>query len=308
MSKPERLQPHKNKIPWRLYSMCAIPMLLVFVFSYIPMYGVIIAFKNYRYNEGILGSQWAGLRYFKLFFAGKTFTRILRNTLVMNFLFITTGTVACIVLAALLYYVRSRRATKTFQTMLITPNFVSYVIVGYVVFAILSPVSGTLNVLMQKVGLKKIDWYTKPDAWWWILPIVNIWKGVGMGSILYYATFMGIDPGLFEAAELDGANSLQKFWHVMLPSIKTILIIQTILNIGNIFSADFGMFYNVTRNVSALYPTTDVLNTYIYRIMRVDGNLSLSAAAGLAQSVVGMILVIATNAIVRKIEPESSLF
>lgn len=230
------------------------------------------------------------------------------GALVMNFLFITTGTVACIVLAALLYYVRSRRATKTFQTMLITPNFVSYVIVGYVVFAILSPVSGTLNVLMQKVGLKKIDWYTKPDAWWWILPIVNIWKGVGMGSILYYATFMGIDPGLFEAAELDGANSLQKFWHVMLPSIKTILIIQTILNIGNIFSADFGMFYNVTRNVSALYPTTDVLNTYIYRIMRVDGNLSLSAAAGLAQSVVGMILVIATNAIVRKIEPESSLF
>lgn len=291
-----------------MYLMSAVPMLLVFVFSYIPMVGVIIAFKDYRFDKGIFGSDWAGLRFFKLFFAGNNFKRVVGNTLLMNGIFIVTGTIACIALALLLYHVKSKGVVKFSQTLLITPNFVSWVIASYVVYTFLSPTSGFLNQLLSSLGLKTPDWYTVPEAWRLFLPIINIWKGFGMGSILYYATFIGVDPSIMEAADLDGANTWIKIRHILLPSIKTILIITTILNIGNIFSADFGLFYNVPRNVSLLYPTTDVLNTYIYRVMHNEANYPLSAAAGLCQSVVGMILVVITNAVVRKVEPESALY
>lgn len=304
-TKPQR---SKKQKPWQLYLMSAIPILLVFIFNYLPMAGVVIAFKDYRYDKGIFGSDWVGLRFFRLFFAGKNFQRVVGNTLLMNAIFIVTGTIACIALALLLYYVKSKNVVKFSQTLLITPNFVSWVIAAYVVYTVLSPTSGFLNQFLGALGLETPDWYTIPEAWRVFLPIINIWKGFGMGCILYYATFIGVDPALLEAAELDGASTWVKIRHILLPSIKTILIITTILNIGSIFSADFGLFYNVPRNVSLLYPTTDVLSTYIYRVMHSEANYSLSAAAGLCQSVVGMILVVITNAVVRKIEPENSLY
>lgn len=290
------------------WAMCAIPMLLVFVFSYIPMFGIIIAFKDYRYAKGIFGSEWIGFKNFEFFFKSNDFANITFNTLYMNTLFIVFGMVSAILLAILLFNVKSRRSTKIFQTTLITPHFISWVIVAYMVYGLLNPRLGIINTVMQKFGGESIDWYSKPDVWPIILVVVNVWKHFGMDSVMYYAALMGVDESLLEAADLDGANKIQKVWYVMLPEIVPVIIILFILKVGAIFNADFGLFYQVTRDVGALYDTTDVLSTYIFRTMINGNGVGISAAAGFLQSFVGMILVVITNYIVKKVSPENSLY
>ena len=298
---------------WQLYSLCLIPVLLVFIFNYIPMFGVILAFKNYKFNLGILGSPWVGFSNFEFFFKSNVFTQLIWNTISNNFLFIVFGIIASLIVAILLFELKSRNATKTFQTMLITPHFMSWVIVSYMVYAILNPNYGYLNQLLALFGIEKIDWYSKPYAWPVILTITSIWKNVGMDSVVYYASLMGIDTSLFEAAEVDGANKFQRTIHIVLPSLVPLVTILTILKIGGIFRTDFGLFYTVTQDGASgnLYETTNVIDTYIFRTFKdnATGNsYGLTSAVGLLQSVVGMILVIATNALSKKVDKDLGLF
>lgn len=293
---------------WQLYVLCVIPMLLIFIFSYLPMGGVIIAFKNYSYSGGILGSPWCGFDNFKFFFKSKDFVNITWNTLYLNALFIVTGILGAVTLGILLYQLSSRTLTKVFQTMLITPYFLSWVVAAYMLYAIINPEFGLLTMFMKSTGREVFDLYSMPKAWPLILTVSSLWKTIGMDSVIYYAALMGIPNDLFEAADIDGATRWNKTVYVIFPELKSLIIMLSILKIGNIFRADFGLFYQLTQDVGALYSTTDVLDTYIFRTMRVLGNMGMSSAAGLMQSVVGLILVITTNAIVRKIEPDSSLF
>lgn len=298
----------RNISTFQVYSLAAIPILLVAIFSYLPMFGIIIAFKNYRFDEGIFGSKWVGLENFKMLVLSNDFFVITRNTLLLNALFIVCGMISAILLAVLLYELTSRAATKVYQTVLITPHFLSWVIVGYMAYAILHPQHGYLNQLLAVFGAESVDWYSKPDVWPAILTISSVWKHVGMDSVIYYSALMAIDASLYESADLDGANGVQKTLYITLPEILNLIVLLTILKIGNIFRADFGLFYQITRDVGMLYPVTDVIDTYIFRTMREIGDMGTSSAAGLLQSVVGFVLVMITNAVSKRIDPDYGLF
>jgi len=305
VDKPKKRKSSKrnNTRMIQLYSMLAIPVFLIILFKYVPMFGVIIAFKDYKYNRGIFGSEWVGFENFKFFFQSNDFFRVTSNTLWLNGIFIFVGVMSAVIIAILLYELRSRRATKIFQTTMITPNFLSWVTASYMVYALLNPRYGFINTTF---GLDT-NWYAEPSKWPVILTIANVWKHVGMDCILYYAALMGMDHSLIEAAEVDGANKWHKVINIMVPTLVPILTITCILKIGNIFNADFGLFYQLPRNIGELYATTDVIDTYIFRTMRVVGDMGLSSAVGLLQSAVGFALVMLTNAVVRKVSPENSL-
>ena len=292
----------------QLYSMGLIPILLVVLFSYVPMFGIIIAFKKYNYSKGILGSDWVGFKNFEFFFKSNDFIRIVTNTLLMNAIFIVTGIIAAVGLAILLYKLNSRNATKVYQTILITPNFLSWVVVAYMVYALLNPNYGFINQILGFFGKEAVDWYGQAGYWSVILTVCSIWKNVGMDSIMYYAALMGIDSSLFEAAKIDGATGWKVTRYITIPCLIPIISVLTILKIGNIFRADFGLFYQIPRNIGKLYATTDVVDTYIFRTMRVVGDMGTSAAVGLVQSVVGFVLVLITNKVSKMVDPNTGLF
>lgn len=299
---------YRDKNYLQLLLMASVPALFVFVFSYLPMFGVIIAFKDYKYNLGILGSEWVGFKNFKGFISSNVFMQLVKNTLFCNTLFIVFGTLFAIFIAIMLYEISGRIRTKIFQTIMIIPNFISWVLVAFLVYIFLSPTSGLLNRLIGAFGIEAVDWYSIPKIWPAILTIVFVWKSFGMDSVIYYAALMGIDGSIIEAAEIDGATKSQINRHVVIPSILPLIVILVILKIGNIFRGDFGLFYNVTRDVGILYETVDVLDTYIYRLVREVGNMSISSAAGLMQSVVGFVLVVLTNHVSKRIDPDGGLF
>lgn len=305
----------KNKNPWykdgdyvQLLVLAAIPALIIFIWCYIPMFGIIIAFKNYKYNLGILKSPWIGFKNFENLVSSNVFSKLVFNTIGNNFLFIVFGTIAAIIIAVLLFEVRSRVATKVYQTIMITPHFISMVLVSFLVYIFLSPNGGLINVLLNRLGMESVDWYATPKAWPVILTITYIWKHFGMDSVMYYAALMGVDDAVIEAARIDGANKFRVYLHVILPELTGLIVILVILKIGNIFRADFGMFYQVTRNVGTLYDTTDVMDTYIFRMVREVGDMGLSSAADVLQSMVGFVLVVITNRITKKIDPDKALF
>lgn len=293
----------------QLFLLALPAIILLFVFCYIPMGGIILAFKKFRVDLGIWKSPWAGLKNFEFFFTSSDAWRVVRNTLGMNFLFIVFTTVCSVLFAVLMFRLRSRRLVKTYQTVTLMPSFLSWVVVGYMVYALLMPGSmGLINQIILLFGGEPVDWYARPGGWPVILLLVKLWHGVGYNSLFYYASLMGIDKEFFEAAQLDGATKTQEFRYIILPFLRSIIIVMTLLSIGNIFRADFGLFFNVPRNVGALYPTTDVIDTYVYRALTQLGNVGMSAAVGLVQSAVGFVLILATNLVVRKIDPESALF
>lgn len=293
---------------FQLYTLCLLPILWIIIFHYVPMFGASIAFKDYKFNKGILGSEWVGFKNFEFFFKSNDFLVITRNTIFLNFLFIVVTVIGAIALAVLLYNLRSRKATKIFQTIYITPNFVSWVMVAYVVYAILNPQYGIMNKILESFGLEGANWYAESKYWPAILTIVSLWKNVGMDSIIYYAALMGIDESMLEAAKVDGASSFKIATRIMIPSILPIISMLVILKIGGIFRADFGLFYQVTMNSALIYDVTDVVDTYLYRTMKESNNLSLSGAIGLLQSVIGCIMILITNKISKKVDPETGLF
>lgn len=290
------------------FLLLALPgLVLLFIFNYMPMYGAIMAFKKFNPNLGIWKSPWSGLKNFEFFFTSQDAVTVTRNTLLYNSAFIVLDLIFAVVLALLLYNLRSKIALKVYHTIVVLPKFLSAVLIAFIAYAVLNAQYGVLNAAIQMFGGTAVDWYSKPEAWPFILTIVHLWQYVGNNSILYYATLMSIDDSLFEAARIDGASKLQMTRKICIPHLKSVMVITTILAIGGIFGGDFGLFYQVPKNIGTLYPTTDIIPTYVFRGLQ-DGNLAISAAIGLFQSVVGMILVVITNLIVRKISPENSLF
>ncbi|MBQ4517539.1 MAG: sugar ABC transporter permease [Clostridia bacterium] len=271
------------------------------------MFGAVLAFKDYNYAKGIFGSDWVGFDNFKFFFLSQDAWRITRNTLGYAVVFLVTNTVASMAVALLMFEVSSRKAIKTYQTILILPHFMSWVIVGYITYILFNSEQGVLNQLLTVFGQEKIDWYSSPQYWPFILPIVNIWKSVGMSSLMYYATLVGMDDSIYEAAVIDGAGRWRQTISISVPSLIPMMTILTIMNVGGIFRSDFGLFYQITRDVGSLYPTTDVVDTYIYRGLR-TGDVGITAAVGLFQSFVGLVLVVFTNWVVKKIEPDNAMF
>uniref|UniRef100_UPI0040569008 ABC transporter permease n=1 Tax=Agathobacter sp. TaxID=2021311 RepID=UPI0040569008 len=285
-------------------------IVLIAMFSYFPMFGIILAFKNYTVTKGIFGSDWANPLFdnFEFFLKSQDAFRVVRNTILLNLLFIFAGTLCAVVFGLLLYEVKKAYQVKLYQTFAILPSFLSWVAVSYIVYGLLDTEKGVINQLIRLFGGENVSWYTSPNYWPVILLLVRVWHSVGLNCIMYYASLMGIDNELFEAADMDGANKIQKMLHISIPHLVPLVTLLVILDIGGIFRADFGLFYNVTRNVGNLYPTTDVIDTYIFRALMEQGNIGMSSAAALIQSVVCTITLVTANAVARKVSPGNSLF
>ncbi|ODJ60031.1 ABC transporter permease [Brochothrix thermosphacta] len=291
----------------------ALPGFIWMIFFYIPVLGNIVAFKDFRYSpDGFLASlknsPWIGFDNFKFLFSSSDAYLITRNTLLYNIAFILIGLVCAILFAVVLSEIRSRKMIKIYQTSMLLPYFLSWVIIGYFVYAFLSPDKGLLNSMITSFGGEAINWYNEPKYWPFILIVLGVWKSVGYSSIIYFAAIMGINPTYYEAAMVDGATKWQQIRHVTLPQLIPLITILSILSVGNIFKADFGLFYQVTRNSGVLYEVTSVLDTYVYNGLANTGDIGMAAAAGLYQSVVGCVLLIAANAVVRKLDDSSALF
>lgn len=306
VKKKKRMKHAKDNL--QLFTLALPTIIILCLFNYWPMFGIVLAFKDYKVPRGIFGSPWAGLKNFEFFLKSQDAWRVTRNTLLLNFMFIFAGIFFGVLFALIMFEVKKARHVKIYQTVSILPSFLSWVAVGYIVYAFLEPQKGIANQILAVFGIDGVSWYTEPAYWPVILLIVKTWQGVGLGSIIYYAALMGVDAELYEAAAIDGANKLQKTLHISIPQITPIIVIMAILGVGGIFRADFGLFYNVTRNVGALYPTTDVMDTYVFRALMSQGNIGMASAASMIQSVVCFVTLVTTNLIVKKISPENSLF
>lgn len=293
---------------WTLTLMALPGVLLLFVFAYLPMIGLLIAFKDYKFADGIWGSAWVGLENFRYLFGADAALRVTRNTLLMNSLFIVSGTVVSLIIALLMNEVYTSWASRYYQTLLFFPHFISWVIVSYFVFGFLNGDNGIVNQLLTALGVKPIAWYREAGYWPAILTLTHLWNSVGFGSIVYLAGILGIDTTYFEAAKIDGASKWQQIRYITLPLLLPLVLILVLLSIGRIFNADFGLFYFVPRDTAQLYSTTDVIDTFVYRSLAKLGDVSMAAAAGFYQSVVGFVLVVVANWIVRKINQDYSLF
>ena len=282
-------------------------LIVVFVMNYLPLYGLIIPFKKINVRLGILKSPWCGFDNFRFLFNSNDILVALKNTVLYNLIFIVIGTVAAIFVALMLFEM-GKKAVKTYQTALLIPYFLSWVVVAYIVNSLLDSEYGIMNNVLATMGREPVNWYNEAKHWPFILVLVNVLKSVGYSAIVYYATLMGIDPEYYEAAKLDGASKIQQIFYITLPMIKNMIIMLTILSIGKIFYADFGLFYNVTLNSPLIYSATDVIDTYVYRALMTIGDVGISATTGFCQSVLGFILVLVTNWITNKIEPDSALF
>lgn len=283
-------------------------VILLFVFNYIPMAGIMIAFKDFKSNLGFLKSPWVGFKNFDFFFSSQDAWRITRNTLGYNSVFIILGLIISVIFALMLNEIKSRKVLKFYQTIFFFPYFLSWVVVGYALYAFLNMENGVLNTALRWFGLEGKSWYTKYHYWPWILTSVNLWKTIGYFSVIYYAGLMGIDKQLFEAARIDGANKIQIIMKISIPMIFPLIVLLVILQIGRIFYADFGLFYYLPRNIGILYGTTDVIDTYVFRALRVTGNIGMASAANFYQSIMGFCLVLFSNLIVKKINSDYALF
>lgn len=306
MKANKKLKLIRRYIP--LYLMMIPGCIYLIINNYIPMAGLIIAFKNVNFSKGIWASDWVGLKNFKFLFSTKDAWVITRNTVLYNLAFIIIGTTFAILIAILICDMRNRKFTKAAQSIIILPSLISMVVVAVLGYAILSTNSGILNKLLNFFGAENINWYSTPTAWPFILIIVYLWKNAGFQCILFIASIIGINPDYFEAAKLDGASKWQEIKYITIPLIKPTIIMVVVLALGKIFYSDFGLFYQVTRNSGTLYSTTNTIDTYVFRGLMQLGDIGMSSAAGFYQSVVGFVLVLVSNSIIRRKNKESALF
>lgn len=290
-----------------------IPGLIWFlVFAYLPMFGVLVAFKDWRIHggffESLFQSEWVWFDNFKFLFQSTDAWLITKNTVMYNAVFIVLGVVLPVTLAILLKEVFNKKLSKFYQTSMFLPYFLSWVVVSYCVYSFLSPDKGFLNEILVKLGKDPVSWYTESKYWPLIIIVMSQWKGVGYGTVVYLASICGIDKSYYEAALIDGATKWQQIKHITIPLLKPIMIIMFITSVGGIFRADFGLFYQLPKNSGALYSVTNVIDTYVYRGLMNLGNIGMSSAAALYQSFVGMILILVTNGIVRKVDEENAFF
>ena len=298
-------QVRRNKI---LLLMLLPAIAYVIVFSYIPMGGIIVAFKRFSFSKGFLGSPWCGLENFRFLFISDKLWPLMRNTLLYNAAFITVGMVMEVGFAIIINELGSKWFKKVFQSFMFLPFFISWVVVIAIVDAIFGYDSGIINQVLQSLGLEKFNIYVNAAPWPFLLVFFKAWKQTGYGSIVYLAAISGMDQEIVDAAEIDGANIWQRIRYITIPSLKPTIIIMMLLAIGNIFRGDFGMFYQLIGNNSVLLEVGDILDLYIYRAMVSSSNLGMASAAGFYQSIVGFILVLVANLVVRKIDADSALF
>lgn len=291
-----------------LYVMMLPAFIYLFINNYLPMAGIIVAFKKYNAKLGLFKSEWIGLKNFNFLITSADFPIIVRNTVLYNVAFIFLNVVLGVFLALLLTEVRSKNAKKLFQTSVLLPYVMSSIIVAYMVFAFLDANAGMVTHLLAKIGIKDINFYAETKYWPFILTFVHCWKGTGYGCLMYVSAIVGIDPSLFEAASLDGASKFQKIRHITLPLIKPTIITLTLLAIGKIFNSDFGLFYQVPRQSGVLYSVTQTIDVYVYNAMLSNASLGMSAAAGFFQSVVGFVLIMIFNSITRKLSRDNAIF
>ncbi|CAI6083162.1 ABC transporter permease [Cohnella sp. JJ-181] len=301
------LELNRNAI---LYFMAVPGIVLLFLFNYLPMAGVLIAFKNFDFADGIFGSEWAKpiFNNFNFLFTSETTFRATRNTILLNLTFIVCSTVVAVGLALLLNEVRHKLFKKSVQSFTLLPFFVSWIVVSVFAYSIFAFDQGILNQLLGWFGLEKVNWYNTPKAWPIILTLITIWKSAGYNSILYIATLSGVDTSYYEAAEIDGASRFKKMRYISLPMLKPTIIILSLLAIGRIMNADFGMFYGIIGDNPNLYATTDVLDTFIFRNLRVIGDVGMASAASFYQSFIAFFLVLACNRWANKYQNGSGLF
>lgn len=308
ISKKGEMRRLQRKDNWQLFTLTIPGLVLMALFNYLPMFGLVLAFKKYKASLGVFGSPWAGLDNFKFFFTSGMVDRLLKNTLGMNLLFLAANTVVTVLLALLMYELKNRMAIRVFQTCIFMPFIISWAAASYALYANLSTVNGILNSVITFFGGEGKNWYITADAWPTILLICYLWKNIGYGMIIYYGNLMAVDSSYFEAATLDGANRLQMARYISWPFIRPTVIMFTILTLGRVFSADFGMFYYMTMDSSALYETTDVIDTYVYRALTVSGNVGMSTAIGLLQSTIGLIILVIANKLAKKIDEGGTVF
>ncbi|WP_222125781.1 sugar ABC transporter permease [Paenibacillus sp. Y412MC10] len=284
-------------------------VIYLFINNYIPMYGVILAFKNYNYVDGIWGSEWAGLGNFKFLFNSQDAYVITRNTFLYNFVFIVLNLVLAVLAALLINEIRDKVITRFYQSTFLLPHIISMVVVAYLVYSFLNVESGLVNRLIAKwFGAEAVSWYGEPRYWPYILVIVNAWKNVGYLSVIYFAAIIGIDKEYYEAATIDGASKWKQMTRITIPLITPVLTTMTLLAVSGILRSDFGLFYQVPMNTGALIPTTNTIDTFVYRAMTQSGDIGMSSAAGFYQSVVCFVLILAANAAVRRINKRDALF
>jgi putative aldouronate transport system permease protein len=284
-------------------------LVYLIVNNYLPMFGMIIAFKDVNFSKGILGSDWIGFKNFEYLFKTADAYIITRNTILYNGAFIVINTIGAVSLAILLNEVRKKFFQRFYQSIIILPHLISMVIVSYLVYAMLSSETGLINKsILPLLGVDPIAWYSNKEYWPYILTIVNIWKGVGFLSVVYLASIISIDPEYYEAATIDGASKWHQIRSITFPLITPVITMMTLLAIGRIFHSDFGLFYQVPMDSGVLSETTNVIDTYVYRALMNLGDIGMSSAAGVYQSVVGFVLVILSNYAVRKFSKDNALF
>lgn len=308
----EKLSPAKRKALIRrsipIYLMALPGLLYLFINNYMPMPGIILAFKNYKAKDGIYGSKWAGFKNFKYLFSTQDAFVITRNTIGYNLAFIVINLFFAVMVAIILSELTSK-AKKFYQSAILLPYLLSAVIISYLVYAFLSADNGFINnSILKPLGHESITWYQEKQYWPFILVFVNLWKGIGYNCIIYLSTILGFDRSYYEAAAIDGASKWQQITRITLPLLRPTIIMLTMMAIGRIFYSDFGLFYQVPQNSGALYSVTNTIDTYVYRGLLELGDITMSAAAGVYQSLVGFILVLSANLAVRKLDPDSALF
>lgn len=304
---PKRWLTMKTYAP--LYLLTLPGLLYLLINNYLPMFGLVIAFKDVNFSKGILGSDWVGFKNFEYLFKSSDAILITRNTLLYNAVFIVLNLIVAVGVAILLNEIRNKLLARFYQSVVLLPYLISMVIVSYLGYALLSMDTGFLNkTILPALGMEEIAWYNEPKYWPYILTLVHTWKGAGFLCVVYLAAIIGIDQEYYEAATLDGASKWQQIRSITLPLITPVIIMMTLLAIGRIFYSDFGLFYQVPMDSGSLFNVTNVIDTYVYRGLMQLGDIGMSSAAGMYQSLVGFVLVLLSNYVVRKINRENALF
>lgn len=297
-------------------TLLSVPTLLwYFIFCYLPMFGIIIAFKQYKLQPGghgfvynLLHSEWTGFANFEYFFTSNAFSMLLRNMILYNIAFIIISASVAVGGALMLSNMINKRASKVYQTMMFLPYFMSWVVVSYFVYALLTPEKGLLNGLITMLGGDPIMWYQEAKYWPYIIVFLNTWKGMGYGMVMYLASITGIDPSLYEAAVMDGANKKQQMRHITLPGIKPVFIMMLILDCGKIFNSDFGLFYQVTGQIPAsLYETVSTFDTFVFKAIKSTAPIGQTAAASFFQAICSCATILLANWVVSKVDHENRI-
>ncbi|MFZ5351717.1 MAG: ABC transporter permease [Bacillota bacterium] len=293
---------------WVLFLMMLPALAVLFINNYLPMSGMVVAFKDINYSKGIWGSDWLWFKNFEYLFKSNSAWIITRNVILYNMVFIIISITIAVALAIILNELLNRKIAKLYQSIMFFPYFLSWVVVSYLVFACLSSDMGYFNAILSRLGLESVQWYMETKLWPWIIVAVNTWKWTGYDSIIYLATIIGFDKAYYEAAAVDGATRWQQITKITIPMLKPVIIVLTLLKVGRMFYTDIGLFYNVPRNMGILQDVTNTIDTYVFRALRSTGDIGMAAAAGFYQAIVGLSLVLIANYIVRKIDKDSALF